>query len=360
VNNQLIKFNGGITIDDHVKLTPTGLSITGEITQAEHAQLGKLLMQLEQSIQWLIGDWLAYGERVYSVTYQQVAEETGYSYQTLKDYTWVANHVNPSIRIDKLSFDHHRLVASMEPAQQAFWLNSAASEGWSREQMRQEIKQAKRAALASSVKVDDSYNLFHADLNWLHDKLPDNSVDLFFTDPPYHADKPYLFGELAELAADKLKDDGLLLTYSGQMHLPQVMNDMSHYLDYWWIFSVRHTGGHLTIWNRHLWNDWKPVLVFSKKGQTPIAAEWVQDFIDGGGRDKTYHDWGQDANEATYWIEKLTDPGALVCDPFVGGGAIPVACYLTKRRWVGTEIDETTLQIARQRLQKVHNDSRME
>lgn len=223
----------------------------------------------------------------------------------------------------------------------------------------QERKRAERESLKQDtvIEVDATYNLFHADLNWLHDEIPDNSIDMFFTDPPYHADKPYLFGELAKLAAAKLKDNSLLLTYSGQMHLPQVMADMSQYLDYWWIFSVRHTGGHLTIWNRHLWNDWKPVLVFSKKGQTPIAPEWVQDFIDGGGRDKTYHAWGQDANEATYWIEKLTDPGDVICDPFVGGGAIPVACFLTSRRWIGTDKDEQTILTARERLLKVLYDS---
>lgn len=223
-----------------------------------------------------------------------------------------------------------------------------------REQRRQERQQA-----ADQITIDppETYNIYHGDVNTLHNQLENNSVDLFFTDPPYHANKPYLFADLARLAADKLKDGGLLLTYSGQMHLMDVLHGMSDHLDYWWLFAVRHTGGHLTIWNRQLWNDWKPVLVFSKQGQTPKAPEWVQDFIDGGGRDKTYHNWGQDANEATYWIEKLTDPGALVCDPFVGGGAIPIACYLTRRHWVGTDISQETITIARQRIAKVIHDS---
>lgn len=222
-------------------------------------------------------------------------------------------------------------------------------------------RQMKQSQFDNAVVDEDSdYRVLVGDLSQLVDEIPDGSVDLFFSDPPYHADKPYLYGELAALAASKLKPGGLCLAYSGQMHLPETIRQMADHLVYWWMFAIRHTGGHLTIWNRQVWNDWKPVLVFAKpddNGKLRAAADWTQDFIEGGGRDKNFHAWGQDANEATYWIEKLTQPGALICDPFVGGGAIGVACKLTKRRYIGTEINEQQANIAKVRLQGVIIDA---
>ena len=189
------------------------------------------------------------------------------------------------------------------------------------------------------------------DLDQLFDLVPAETADLFFTDPPYHEIHTDLFGRLAELAQAKLKPSGLCLVYSGQMFLPTVLAEMSRHLDYYWLFALRHTGGHLDIWNRKVWNDWKPILVFAKR-PVPSAPDhdWVQDFREGGGRDKDYHEWGQDAQEATYWIEKLTKPGDLVIDPFAGGGAIPAACKATNRRWLATELNSGNAAIARNRV----------
>lgn len=101
---------------------------------------------------------------------------------------------------------------------------------------------------------------------------------------------------------------------------------------------------------------WKPVIVMAKPPVSP-AKDWATDMHIGGGRDKRYHEWGQDAAEATYWIEQLTDAGALVVDPFCGGGAIPVACKLVGRRCIATEIDPGTAALARKRLQELSRDA---
>jgi DNA modification methylase len=51
-----------------------------------------------------------------------------------------------------------------------------------------------------------------------------------------------------------------------------------------------------------------------------------------------------------YLINRLTQPGDLVVEPFCGGGTIPAACKSTGRRWLASEIDKTTAIIARKRL----------
>lgn len=224
-----------------------------------------------------------------------------------------------------------------------------------KEQKHAEKVEATRRAIAE-LKDPSNFGVITGDMRRLFDDLEDNSIDLFFTDPPYPFDYIHLYEELGRLAAAKLKPGGLCLAYSGQTFLPQVMERLGNHLTYWWMFAISHTGGNLAIWQRQLQNEWKPVLVFAKplaNGKLPFAPEYTVDFVPGGGRDKRYHEWGQDAGEITYWIEKLSAPGALVCDPFVGGGSVPVACKLVGRRWIGTEIDEAMASEARLRIANV-------
>ncbi len=74
----------------------------------------------------------------------------------------------------------------------------------------------------------------------------------------------------------------------------------------------------------------------------------------GGGREKTTHERQQAESEAEYLIRKLTVPGALVVDPFCGGGTIPVACKRLGRRWLATEVVTETAVAARERISRVN------
>ncbi len=49
-------------------------------------------------------------------------------------------------------------------------------------------------------------------------------------------------------------------------------------------------------------------------------------------------------------LERLTQRGDLVLDPYMGSGPIAKACHLTGRRYLGVEIDEGYCQIAASRL----------
>ena len=63
-----------------------------------------------------------------------------------------------------------------------------------------------------------------------------------------------------------------------------------------------------------------------------------------------YHEWGQAEAEAVYLIQRLTEPGQLIVDPYAGGAAFLAAAKATNRRWLATERDEATAVIARKRL----------
>src|SRR5687767_11538908 len=56
-------------------LTSTGLQIQAGATQDEWSKVGELLFRLEGSIQWLIGDWLAYGEDIKWGDVKKIAEK---------------------------------------------------------------------------------------------------------------------------------------------------------------------------------------------------------------------------------------------------------------------------------------------
>lgn len=119
---------------------PTGMILDGEANFDDWQETGRILRKLDESIQWLLGDWIVmgeaydYGERV------AFAESIGFNVKTLDDYAYVARHVNFSVRTEKLSFGHHKLVASLPDVdEQARWLNAAAENHWSIAKLRDEI-----------------------------------------------------------------------------------------------------------------------------------------------------------------------------------------------------------------------------
>ena len=76
-------------------------------------------------------------------------------------------------------------------------------------------------------------------------------------------------------------------------------------------------------------------------------------------RDKEHHDWGQDESEVKYPIQRLTELGQLVVDPFCGGGQIPAACKGLGRRWLATEINRNTALVARKRLAELSRSKKV-
>ncbi len=122
------------------RLSAIGLGIDDSVSQEEWTELGQVLRRLDVALQWLIGDWMVYGERVWGYTYEKVALSFGYEVSTLYNYTSVARKVSFSRRRESLSFGHHQAVASRAPEEQAHWLALAEEEGWSVARLRASLK----------------------------------------------------------------------------------------------------------------------------------------------------------------------------------------------------------------------------
>lgn len=166
-------------------------------------------------------------------------------------------------------------------------------------------------------------------------------ASLVLTDPPYPKDALPLWRDLGKWAADALADDGLLIAYSGQLYLPQVLNYLSESLEYWWCGAVIHKGnGNLTPLSqpvRKVINCWKPLVMFYKRGGVGFDRTF-RDILDGVGPQKTDHNWQQPVEEAKRLIEAFTNPGELVVDPFAGSGGFCKAAKELGRLAIGAEI----------------------
>ncbi|MFZ3493768.1 LmbU family transcriptional regulator [Streptomyces sp. 5.8] len=120
----------------------TGLSLPPDFPLAEWKRFGKHLYLIADSSSWWLGDWLIFGQDMYPGRYRQAMEETSLDYKTLRNYAWIARRFPAAERHPKVSFQHHAEVASLEPAKRAMWLERAAQEGWSRNTLRQHLRQA--------------------------------------------------------------------------------------------------------------------------------------------------------------------------------------------------------------------------
>jgi len=167
------------------------------------------------------------------------------------------------------------------------------------------------------------------------------AASLILTDPPYPKDALPLWSDLGKWASNALADDGILVAYSGQMYLPQVLANLAEYLDYWWCGAVVHKGsGNLSPLGhpvRKVINQWKPLVMFYKRGGIGFDRTF-RDLVMGVGPEKTDHNWQQPVEEAKLIIEAFTNPGELVVDPFAGSGGFCKAAEELGRLAVGAEI----------------------
>lgn len=63
-----------------------------------------------------------------------------------------------------------------------------------------------------------------------------------------------------------------------------------------------------------------------------------------------WHPTQKDVFLLGYLIEKLTQPGDVILDPFMGSGSTGVACQMTRRKFVGIECDSEYFEVAEKRI----------
>lgn len=116
-----------------VRVTPTGLAmaVARDLSIGEWSEIGRHLGVAANSASWLVGDWMALGERTYGSTYSEGQAITGLASGTLANLASVCRAVESSRRRENLSFGHHATVAGLAPWAQDQWLTLAEREGLS-------------------------------------------------------------------------------------------------------------------------------------------------------------------------------------------------------------------------------------
>lgn len=174
--------------------------------------------------------------------------------------------------------------------------------------------------------------------------LPDGSLDLILTDPPYPAEFLPQWSDLAVFAAAKLAPHGVLAAMSGQTHLPEVYRRLGEHLTYRWTMAYLMTGAANVVHVRRVSTMWKPVLVYGSSDRR------LHDVATSKAADKDYHGWGQSETGMYDLLSLLADPGATVCDPFAGGGTTAIVARAHGCHFIGAESDEATYITATRRL----------
>ena len=169
-------------------------------------------------------------------------------------------------------------------------------------------------------------------------------LDAVVTDPPYPEEFLPLYEELARHCA-KIGVK-VVAAMAGQSYLPQIYAAMSKHLKYRWTLAYMTPGGQaVQQWQAKVNTFWKPILLFGE------AEEWFGDVATSkaNDNDKRFHGWGQSESGMVDLVDRLTKPGELICDPFVGAGTTAVAALAMGRRFIGCDIDPFHAETAKAR-----------
>jgi len=292
---------------------------------------------------------------------QAVAEKTGLAQRTVQHYVQLAQSLTPevreAIRHTPIASDGRELqqLASLEPQQQravAELIASRAADSVreaTRELARREFLQCDSAGeLPSGIEIR------HGDFREVLGDLR-GQVDAIITDPPYPAEYVPLFGDLARIAAELLKPSGVLVVMAAHLYLYEYMTLLNQHLRYRWI-CVYHMGDtKARVSAAKIAASWKPLLVYVRHDAENLRFV-CSDYFSAAhntadGVQKELHHWQQSLGGFTEIVQRFTEPGDLVVDPFLGSGTTALACLQLGRRFIGCDIDAGAVAIARRRVQ---------
>lgn len=189
--------------------------------------------------------------------------------------------------------------------------------------------------------------IYTGDCRVLGAEVPDESVDFIICDPVYN--EVWQYGWLAEFAARVLKPGGSVLAQTGHIHRFDAEIAMqSEGLVKRPLIAEFFTGGYTSVWMHHSLNTWHPY-IWLEKGDGYRSRGWVKNGFFGR-RDKSHHRWGDGQYATEYLVDQFTQPGDVVCDPFVGGGTVPAVCRQLGRRWLAFELEADVAERARERV----------
>lgn len=194
--------------------------------------------------------------------------------------------------------------------------------------------------------------------------FPKNSVNLILTDPPYGDNVAYGFGHKTIKNNENplinctamiemyrvLKKNSSLYLFTNWKHYPFLTEFIIRYTD----FHIRH----LVVWKKHNFglgwafrHQYELILVL-EKGKPKYNLTNFSDIQSAShiNHDKQTHPHEKPLDLLEKIIKHSSKEGDLVLDPFAGSGSTCRACQKLKRKWIGIELDEKYILMARDRI----------
>lgn len=221
-----------------------------------------------------------------------------------------------------------------------------------------EAKAERKAYELSADFPEETCKLFVADIRDGLKEIADESVDVIITDPPYPREYIPLYGDLSLLASRVLKPGGSLIVMIGQSYMPEVIELLGRHMSYYWIMPyLTLGGGSPLLYQKRVNTFWKPVLWYVK-GE--YKGDYIGDILKSPESDKRFHEWGQSLGGMLDIVEKLSNPGDVVLDPFLGGGTTGAAALSMGRKFIGADIKPENIEISRKRIMEVYANANNE
>ena len=206
----------------------------------------------------------------------------------------------------------------------------------------------------------DGIRIFHARCEDVLPHVDPASVGLLLTDPPYGIDLDTDYSKFRDKRiADVGPDYGRRVTGDAAAFDPVPLLHFRRVF----LFGANHyhhrlpEGGSWFVWDKVTRND---VTVRQADGELAWHNAggkncvirrhmWVGAFRDSE-RNTALHPTQKPVSLMRWIVERWTEPGDLVLDPYMGSGPIAQACYELGRRYIGCEIVEDYCATAVKRL----------
>lgn len=211
--------------------------------------------------------------------------------------------------------------------------------------------------------------------------LKDESVDLIVTDPPYKVTARGNAGNSGGMMQSKLSMQGKIFKHNNVKpieYIPEfyrLLKDGSHCYIMTnhvnlqeMLNTATECGFHFIkslIWNKgnkimgqFYMSQFEYILFFRKGKAKKINKCGTADILSvpnkkTKGKDgKNIHDTEKPVELMKILIENSTQEGELVLDPFIGVGAVGIACKELNRDYIGIELDKEYWEIANERIEK--------
>jgi DNA modification methylase len=203
--------------------------------------------------------------------------------------------------------------------------------------------------------------------------MPDKSVDLCITDPPYGIN----FQSSRKIETDRfaiLEGDGEVNTaFLSEVYRLLKDGCAAYIFTRWdvypqWLAAITSVGlevKNCIIWDRvvhglgDLEGSYAPqydMIIFATKGRHILKGNRPKDVIKVQRIDaeKLLHPTQKPVGLIWQLLRASSSPGELVLDPYMGSGTTAVACKQLGRSFIGMEIDPTFCKVAENRLKQVN------